>query len=135
MRYSSLAVIVLVATVLAVAPASSQPAASDKTADMQSKDVAIYGEVQSVNAAAASMSVQYYDYDSDSEKTIEIAVDKDTKIENAATIGDVNKGDWVDVAYVPAEGRNLAKTISVEKEDVIEPAEGQASGAPAGDYE
>ena len=74
------------------------------------------------------MSVQYYDYDSDEEKTIEITADKDTKLENAAMLSNINKGDWVDVTYGVKDGKNLAKSIMVEKE---EKEEEKAAGSPA----
>lgn len=88
------------------------PAAPAKT-----NDLSIYGEVQSVNVQALSMIVQYYDYDNDEEKSLEIAVDKDSKLENAKSIGDIKKGDWVDVTYTSAGGKNTAKMVSVEKEE------------------
>ena len=85
-------------------------------ADM-SKELSIYGEVKSVNLAAGSLSVQYYDYDSDEEKTAEIAINKDTKIENVLAINDIKQGDWVDVTYNISDGKNAAKLVSVEKEE------------------
>jgi hypothetical protein len=90
------------------------------------KEQSIYGEVQAVNVAANSLTVQYYDYDSDEEKTIELAADKDTKMENAAALGNINKSDWVDVTYVVSNGKNVAKSIMVEKEEKEETAPGAA---------
>lgn len=133
-----LAVVVLMAFMIA-APAFSQgndqtaPAAAPETTQTAvneessaAKEMSIYGEVQAVNAAANSISVQYYDYDSDEEKTIEIVSGKDTKIENAAALDKINKGDWVDVTYVLSEGKNTAKSIIVEKEEAVaEPAPAQ----------
>jgi hypothetical protein len=120
--------VVCAAIALTAVSAFSQSTPSDKSAapqspaaaaaEAQSRETAIYGEVQSVNAAAGTMSVQYYDYDSDSEKTVEIAVSKDTKMENASSVGGIKKGEWVDVTYTSSEGKNTAKTVSVEKEDV-----------------
>jgi hypothetical protein len=95
------------------------------------KEISIYGEVQGVNAPANSMTVQYYDYDSDEGKTIDITTNKDTKIENASGIDRINKGDWVDVTYAVSEGKNLAKTVIVEKEETAEPMPEQTSAAPA----
>lgn len=129
-------VIALMAVVSAQAFAQApEPAAADEAkaapaaAQAQAKETAIYGEVQSVDAAAGTISVQYYDYDSDGEKTAVIAAAKETVMENAKAVGDIKKGDWVDVTYTTADGKNTAKMISVEKE---EPAtEPSAPGAPA----
>lgn len=100
----------------AQAPAVKQ--AVKEEAPQPTKDFSIYGEVQSVNAVVNSLTVQYYDYDSDEEKTADILADKDTKIENASGIIDIKKGDWVDVTYVALDGKNTAKSIIVEKEEV-----------------
>jgi len=100
------------AVTAAAGPAAEAPAV---------KEISIYGEVQGVNAPANSMTVQYYDYDSDEEKTIEITTNKDTKIENASGMDRINKGDWVDVTYAVSEGKNLAKSVIVEKEETAEP--------------
>ncbi|MFH1189868.1 MAG: hypothetical protein V1682_04190 [Candidatus Omnitrophota bacterium] len=129
---------------LAVVPAFSQdtvntsamtqeaPAPAPMSAASQDKEIAIYGEVQTVDAQANTMAVQYYDYDSDSEKTTDISVAADTKLENAAAIGDIRKGDWVDVTYTSMEGKNTAKVVTVEKEEVPMPDEPAAQGsAPA----
>lgn len=105
-------------TAAAPAQAVSAPA---PVAEASSQEVAIYGEVQSVDGTASSLSVQYYDYDSDSEKTADIAVVATTKLENAAAIGEIKKGDWVDVTYVVADGKNAAKVVTVEKEEAPAP--------------
>ena len=80
-------------------------------------ELSIYGEIQAVNSQASSMSIQYYDYDNDEEKTLELSLDKDSKLENVKTISDVKKGDWADVTYITAGGKNLAKMVSVEIEE------------------
>ena len=106
------------AAVSAPAPAPEAP---------QAKEIAIYGEVQTVDAAAGQVAIQYYDYDSDSEKTATVMVDKDSKIENAGSLGDIKKGDWADVTYTVKDGNNAAKVITVEKEET--PATEQTSPA------
>ncbi|MFA5143503.1 MAG: hypothetical protein WC522_04995 [Candidatus Omnitrophota bacterium] len=112
------------------------PAAAEQTIPAQApaaqpQDVSIYGEVKTVNTAASSMTVQYYDYDSDEEKTIDITVDSSTKMENAASINDVKQGNWADVIYVVSAGKNLAKSVIVEKEDETPPVEmPKAEAAP-----
>lgn len=121
MRYYRLVCLVIVAAALFAMPAFSQenqviPAAMTEGSSA-AKETSIYGEVQSVNAQTNTISVQYYDYDSDEEKIIDIVSGKDTKIENAAGVGEINKGDWVDVAFEAIDGRNMAKSIMVEKEE------------------
>lgn len=104
--------------------AASQPA---KEAVPASKQLNIYGEVQGVNAQAGSMTVQYYDYDTDEEKTIELAVPKDAKIENVSALSDIKKGDWADITYSADGSKNTAKSITVEKEEEV-PAETMPEG-------
>lgn len=117
------------------APAAAMPAVPAAPAVKEempaAKEMSIYGEVQVMNAAASSLTVQYYDYDSDEEKTIEIVADKDTKIENAAAIANIVKGDWVDTTYVIADGKNVAKSIIIEKEEKEEEKPADAAQTPA----
>ncbi len=109
-----------------VAPAPAPEPKKDDAA----KELSLYGEVQAVNTAAHSLSVQYYDYDTDEERLADIGADKDTKIENAATLADIKKGDWVDVTYAAKDNKNIAKVIAVEKEEAPAAPE---SAAPADD--
>jgi len=83
-----------------------------------------------VNAASGSILVQYYDYDSDEERTVDILMDKNTKLENATGPNDIKKSDWVDVTYEINGGKNVAKFIMVEKEEEAEGAR-MSEGAPA----
>ena len=92
---------------------SAAPAATT----VQPQETSIYGEVKAVNPTASSVTVQYYDYDSDEEKSIEITSDSNTKMENAVTINDVKQGNWADVIYTVMNGKNIAKSIIVEKEE------------------
>lgn len=113
MSYPGLLVIVS-AFILTVAPVFSQDEPAVVSAGEES---AIYGEVKSVDAAACTIQVQYYDYDSDDEKTVQIKSDKKTKMENAQSLADIKEGDWVDVVYAYGVGDNIAKSIIVEKEE------------------
>lgn len=107
---------------------ASQPVREEAQA---AKDMSVYGEVQAVNPAANTISVQYYDYDSDQEKTADVVADKDTKIENAASLDKIAKGDWVDVTYAVKDSKNIAKSIIVEKEEPETPvSENVSSEAP-----
>lgn len=89
----------------------------------QPEELSIYGEVQSINDVSDSIVVQYYDYDSDEERGMEIASDKDTAIEGRAALGDIKQNDWVDVVYSVKGGKNIAKSIKVEEEEIVEEAE------------
>jgi len=100
------------------AMAVQAPGGSPAEAAAKTNELSIYGEVQAVNVQAASMSVQYYDYDNDEEKTLEVSLDKDSKLENVKALGEVKKGDWVDVTYTVTGGKNLARNVSVETEEV-----------------
>jgi len=93
------------------------PVGSPAEAAAKTNEFSIYGEVQAVNVQAASISVQYYDYDNDEEKTLEVSLDKDSKLENVKAIDAVKKGDWVDVTYTVTGGKNIAKMVSVETEE------------------
>ena len=127
---------VIISAIIALSPVSafSQDPVKDNTAGAQAEvvqppagspsetvakaaELSIYGEVQTVNSQALSLSVQYYDYDNDEEKTLEVSLDKDSKLENVKAIGEMKKGDWVDVTYTVTGGKNVAKFISVEVEE------------------
>jgi hypothetical protein len=100
--------------------ASSAIAAPAQTASVEAanpQEISIYGEVRSVNAAVSSIVVQYYDYDSDNEKSIEITAANNTKIEGVSTINDIRQGAWADINYTVVNGKNMAKSIAVEKEE------------------
>lgn len=107
------------------APAAApEPVTTLQTA--QPEEMSIYGEVKSVDEASSSVKLQYYDYDNDEEKTADIIIDKDTKLENAAVLKDIKQGDWVDAVYLAKDGKNMAKSVIVEKEE--EEAPSAASG-------
>lgn len=103
------------------APAATvaAPAQPSPVVGYQAKSQNIYGEVQTVNVAGSTMTVQYYDYDTDEEKVIELGVAKDAKIENVSGLADIKKGDWVDVTFTQEDGKNATKAITVEKEEVV----------------
>jgi len=98
----------------------------------EAQDMSLYGEIKSVDTASNSITVQYYDYDTDEEKTTSITVDDATKLENAKTISEMKQGDWADITYVVADGKNVAKSIIVEKEEAttIQPS----AAEPASDF-
>ena len=105
---------------------------------VQPQEISIYGEVKSVNPAASAITIQYYDYDSDEEKSIEIMTNSGTKMENAATVNDIKQGNWADVIYSIADGKNVAKSVIVEKEEEapveMPKAEEKAPATPPAQY-
>ena len=56
-------------------------------------------------------------YDSDNEKSIEITADNNTKMEGAPAISNIKQGNWADINYTVVNGKNVAKSIMVEKDD------------------
>ena len=101
----------------AAAQKTSETAAVPQEVQDMSRELSIYGEVQSVKKDSNSLNVQYYDYDSDEEKALDLIVAKDTKIENVAGINDIKQADWIDATYSVVDGKNVAKTVKVEKEE------------------
>jgi len=101
--------------------------AQDVLAAPAADELYIYGEVQAADAEARTMTIQYYDYDADEEKTISISCEVATKFENAASVGDMKKGDWADVMYILKDGKIVAKSVVLEKEEVEAP-QGAAAG-------
>ena len=81
------------------------------------QEISIYGKITSVNIATSSVVVQYYDYDSDNEKSVEITVDNSTKMEGILNINGIKEGNWADIDYGVANGKNMAKSIAIEGED------------------
>ena len=111
-----------------VAGSASEQVVPVKEEALQPQEVSIYGEVQSINVAAHSITVQYYDYDSDQEKNIEITANQATKLENVASTADIKKGNWTDIVYAISDAKNIARSISVEKDE--EPAGTPVDVAP-----
>lgn len=123
-RYSVIIVFIFVVIMAAPAVFAQQaPASSDQAketvqnAATPSGEISLYGEVKTVNSSAGSMAIQYYDYDSDSEMTAEIVLGAQSKVENVSGIKDIKEGDWVDVIYEKANGKNIAKIVRVEKDE------------------
>ena len=69
------------------------------------------------------MTVLYYDEETYEEKSIDLIVDNDTKLENAKALAEIKEGDWVDAIYVTKEGKNKATSVKVEKEEATMPVE------------
>lgn len=99
------------------------PAATPAAAPAAGTDIAIYGEVQAVNAATNTMTVLYYDEETYEEKSIDLVADAATKMQNAKVLTDIKEGDWIDATYTSKDGKNMASSVIVEKEETTAPAE------------
>jgi hypothetical protein len=109
-------------------PPAPAPAAKEAPV-AEPEGLSIYGEIQAVNTSSNSIAVQYYDYDSDEERTIEITLDKDTKLEGAASLSGVKKGDWADVTYrITDDKKNVAGSVVIEKEEAPEGTSAEGVG-------
>jgi len=76
----------------------------------------LWGDVVSVDIPNKSFVVKYLDYDTDTEKETSINVDEQTAFENIKSLEGINPKDTVSIDYVvSADGKNIAKNISVEK--------------------
>ena len=100
-----------------VANDAASPAQATGGETAKAQEISIYGEIKSVDTAAGSIVVQYYDYDSDDEKSVEVTAGNNTKMEGALTINDIKQGNWADIDYTVIGGKNIAKSIAVEKEE------------------
>lgn len=85
-----------------------------------------WGEVVSVDAAARQITLKYLDYETDVEAQISMNTDENTGFENVASLAEIKPGDTVSVDYsVDLEGRNIAKNISVEKDEGMQAMPGE----------
>lgn len=76
----------------------------------------LWGEVVSVDIPNKLFVVKYLDYDTDTERQMSINVDEQTVFENIKSLEEINLQDTVSVDYVvSADGKNIAKNISLEK--------------------
>ena len=75
----------------------------------------VWGEVTGVDAQNKSVSLKYLDYETDQEKDMAIATDELTSYDNANSLGEIQPKDNISVDYVVKDGKNIAKTIGLEK--------------------
>ena len=90
----------------------------------------LWGEAVSVDATNKTLSVKYLDYETDQEKDIAITTDDQTSYENVNSLSEIKIKDALSIDYiVSADGKNIAKLISVEKPESPAP-ETQNVGTP-----
>ena len=81
----------------------------------------LWGEVVSVDVANKTLVVKYLDYEIDQEKDITITTDESTTYENVNSLSEIKINDALSIDYiVSADGKNIAKLISVEKPESVE---------------
>lgn len=91
----------------------------------------ILGEVISVDTQKNEVLVKYLDYETEQEKEIAIMADNNTAYENVKSLAELKPKDTVSVDYVAgADGKNVAKNISVEAPEPIADPEGKV-GPPS----
>lgn len=84
----------------------------------------VWGEVLSLDAQNKAFVVKYLDYENDQEKELTINVDDKTTYENIKSIEEIKPTDTLSIDYtVTADGKNIAKNISLEKPEVTPPLE------------
>jgi hypothetical protein len=81
----------------------------------------LWGEVVSVDTLTKQMIVKYLDYETDTEKEITININDKTNFENAKSLDEIKAQDTVSVDYITnPEGKDIAKNISVEKNEGVQ---------------
>ncbi len=86
-----------------------------------------YGAVKSVSPS--QIVISEYDYTKDQEIDVIYAVDAETTFENVDSTANIAIGEIVDVEYTVKDGKNIARTVIVEKlpeEEGAYPEEGAA---------
>ena len=88
----------------------------------------LWGEVVSVDTLTGQMTVKYLDYETDTEKEISININDQTSFENAKSLAEIKAQDTVSVDYTTnPEGKNIAKNISVERNEDIQTPPGEST--------
>lgn len=86
----------------------------------------VWGEVISIDGQKGELSVKYLDYETDQEKEIVISTDDKTAYENARSLSDIKPKDTLSIDYtINAEGKNIARNISLEQPETAAPAVGE----------
>jgi hypothetical protein len=92
----------------------------------------LWGEAVSVAPQKNEVVVKYQDYDAEQEKEMTVAADDKTTFEEVKSLAEIQPKDILSVDYkVSADGRNIAKNISVEKAESSETVSSAVNEAPA----
>lgn len=82
----------------------------------------VWAEVVSLDPNNRQLTVKYLDYETDTEKEMLVDVNDQTTYENVKSFSEIKPQDTLSIDYTtPAEGKNIAKNINVEKAEGIQP--------------
>lgn len=82
----------------------------------------VWGEVVSSDAQNKTILIKYLDYETDQEKETTINIDDKTTYENIGSLEEIQPKDVLSIDYiVDLEGKNIARKISIEKPESIQP--------------
>lgn len=92
----------------------------------------LWGEVVSIDAENNALLVKYLDYETDSEKQVVVGIDDKTVYEDVASLAEIKPQDNVSIDYVTsADGKAMAKNISIEKPEAAIEMDSAVEGAAA----
>jgi len=92
----------------------------------------LWGEAVSVDLQSNQVVVRYQDYDTEQEKEMAVASDDKTTFENVKSLAEIQPKDILSIDYkTVAEGRSVAKNISVEKAEAPESVYNAVNETPA----
>ncbi len=137
MKQRIVPVFIVAATVMFCQPGFSQAqdnamegAAVSAQAPAVDSDIQwLWGEVSSVAVEKNEVVVKYLDYEADVEKEMTIAVTDKTTYENCKGLAELKPLDTVSIDYIIADGKSVAKNISVEKPEVMPVSEAPADAS------
>lgn len=90
----------------------------------------VWGDVVNVDKQNKTLAVKYFDYETDQDKELSVSIDDQTTFENIQTLDEAKVGDVVSIDFsVDANGKNIAKNISVEKPEAMPDMEEPAAPA------
>ncbi len=129
-----LALLVLASTglVLSQDQAEPNPVPANAAAPQENNDANtqwVWGEVTAVDAAGKTLTLKYLDYETDQEKELSLIADESTSYENIKSLDEVQPKDNLSVDYIAKDGKNTAKSISLEKPSNPETAAAQPEAA------
>lgn len=75
----------------------------------------VWGEVVIVDSQAKTLTLKYLDYETDQEKELLLATDDSTSYQNFRSLEDIQVKDNLSVDYISKDGKNIAKSVSLEK--------------------
>lgn len=76
-----------------------------------------YATVTQVNLSNNEIVVNEYDWNNDTEVTVVYSVSPDARFENVASLKEIKTNDEVSIEYIEKEGRRIARSVSVYKEE------------------